>query len=225
MEGKKPLPFKAFKKLAQVLFKGDKPKHVAAHAFLLLEWNLISCAEYVVDSNIDSVWCSNDAMLFDIGKTKTDQEGTKNVDHPWHCYSNIEDPFIDLFLGVGRHLVCNLNILSGGCTLFEGSLQYDQFTSIFLEVMSDPKWRDILVSLGMPPEHFGTHSIRKGAITHIATGTIASPPIASMCLCANWAMPGVMNRYIRFESAGDQFVGKCVSGRSHLKKKFAASHP
>ncbi|KAL3781326.1 hypothetical protein ACHAW5_007180 [Stephanodiscus triporus] len=51
------------------------------------------------------------------------------------------------------------------------------------------------------------------------------PPIASICLRANWAMPGVMNRYIKFENAGDQFVGQCVSGRSRLTKEFAASPP
>ena len=77
----------------------------------------------------------------------------------------------------------------------------------------------------MPAEDFGTHSIWKGAVTFISTGTTSTPPIASICLRANWAMPGVMNRYIKFEGAGDQFVGKCVSGRSRLTKDFAASSP
>ena len=36
-------------------------------------------------------------------------------------------------------------------------------------------------------------------------------------------MPGIMNRYIKHKNAGDQFVGKCVSGRSRLSKEFAAS--
>ena len=77
--------------------------------------------------------------------------------------------------------------------------------------------------MGMPPNMFGTHSIRKGAATHVATGSTASPPISVICLRANWVMPGVMGRYIKFESAGDQFVGKCVSGRTHDSKLFAAS--
>lgn len=38
-------------------------------------------------------------------------------------------------------------------------------------------------------------------------------------------MPGVMNRYIKFEAAGDQYVGRCVSGRSRLSKTFAESLP
>jgi hypothetical protein len=77
----------------------------------------------------------------------------------------------------------------------------------------------------MPPESFGTHSIRKGTVTHIATGSTSCPPFASICLCANWAMPGVMNPYINFENAGEKFVGQCVSGRSRLSKEFAASPP
>lgn len=34
-----------------------------------------------------------------------------------------------------------------------------------------------------------------------------------------------MNRYIKFENAGDQFVGRSVSGRPRLSKEFAASPP
>ena len=36
-------------------------------------------------------------------------------------------------------------------------------------------------------------------------------------------MPGVLKRYIKFENAGDQFVGRCVSGRSRKKKEFGLS--
>ena len=36
-------------------------------------------------------------------------------------------------------------------------------------------------------------------------------------------MPGVMNCYIKYESAGDQFTGNCVSGRSRMSAEFAIS--
>lgn len=36
-------------------------------------------------------------------------------------------------------------------------------------------------------------------------------------------MPGVLNRYIKYENAGDQFVGKAVSGRTRNKKEFGES--
>ncbi len=34
-----------------------------------------------------------------------------------------------------------------------------------------PKYWKTFVSLGMPPEAFGTHLTRKGAVTHIGAGT------------------------------------------------------
>ena len=69
-DGKKPLPFCAYKQLAKILLQSDKPEHVAAHTFLLLEWNQISWADYVVDSNIYLVSFQQDALMFDIGKNK-----------------------------------------------------------------------------------------------------------------------------------------------------------
>ena len=80
-------------------------------------------------------------------------------------------------------------------------------------------------SLGLNLEHFGTHSMRKGAITHALTGMTSSPPIGSICIHANWKMPGVMNCYTQFEYAGDQYVSRSVSGRGWLTKYFAKSSP
>jgi hypothetical protein len=222
-EGKRPLTLAAYKHLAKVLFESDKPEHVGAHAFLILAWNLISRAEFVIGSNIDAIWWHGDAIMFDVGATKTDPEGTRNIDHPWHIYANNEDPFICPVLALSRYLIDHPDILAGKCPLFEGSGQYDRYSNILSDVMSSTEHRDKFISLGMVPEHFGTHSIRKGAVTHISTGTTSCPPIASICIRANWNMPGVMDRYIKYENAGDQFVGKCVSGRTRLSKEFAAS--
>ena len=222
-EGKKPLPFSAYRLLAMILFTGEDPEFVGAHNFLIQEWNLISRAEYLVESKIDLISVGEDALLYDIGKTKCDQDGTKNVDHPWHVYANPLMPEICPVLAMGRYIICNPTILSGQCDLFEGSSQYDRFNKIFNDIVDHDDHRQSFISLGIPPEYFGTHSIRKGAVTLVATGSTASPPIASICLRANWAMPGVMNRYIRFEAAGDQFVGRSVSGLPRNTIDFATS--
>ena len=58
------MPVAAFRKLAEILFESKKPEHVHAHTFLLLEWNLISRAEYLVDANIDLVSFTKDTLLF-----------------------------------------------------------------------------------------------------------------------------------------------------------------
>ena len=112
-KGKKPLPFAAYKYLAKILFESKKAEHVGAHTFLLIQWNLISCAEFVVGSNIDSIWFQADAIMFEVGTTKTDQEGTRNIDHPWYIYSNNEYPYICPMLALARHLIDHPHILAG----------------------------------------------------------------------------------------------------------------
>ena len=149
VEGKKPLPFQAYMYLAQILFESNRPEHVATHTFLILQWNLISHAEFVVDARIDSLLFQNDAMLVDVGKTKTDQEGTRNIDHPWHLYGNTEHPYICCFLALGRHLISNPNILAGKCAIFEGSGQDDIYNQILFDLVSDARFWDQFVSLGM----------------------------------------------------------------------------
>jgi hypothetical protein len=225
VEGKKHLPFMGYRLLAKLLFESDHPEHVYAHTFLIIDWNLMSRSETVIDSKIDLVAFEKDALLFDMGVTKTDQDGTRNVDHPWHVYGCLEYPEICAQLSFARLIMANPLILNGRTELFEGESQYDRFYSIFRGIVGCNEWRGTFAALGITPEDFGTHSIRKGAATHVATGSTACPPIASICLRANWAMPGVLNRYIKYENAGDQFVGKCVSGRSRKSKEFAASPP
>jgi hypothetical protein len=38
----------------------------------------------MIGSNIDAIWWHGDAIMFDVGATKTDPEGTWNIDHHWH---------------------------------------------------------------------------------------------------------------------------------------------
>lgn len=109
--------------------------------------------------------------------------------------------------------------------MFDGPAQYNRFNSLMRDIVRSEEHCDTFVSLGLKPEYFGTHSIRKGAITHAACGVTVSPPIASICIRANWKMTGVMNRYIRFESAGDMYVGKSVCGRDRMGEEFAESCP
>ncbi|KAL3778149.1 hypothetical protein ACHAWO_010885 [Cyclotella atomus] len=224
-EGKDPLPFDAYCYLADVLHRKKEPKYQEAHLFLLLDWNMISRADSVITSNIELVGMRNDALAFEPGPTKTDQENKQNVDHPFHIYSCPENPAICTVTAMAKHLMCRPQILNGQCLLFEGSNQYEHYCSILREVVQSDEHRQSLIDRGLDPNYFGTHSLRKGAVTHVASGITSSPPIASICIRANWKMPGVMNRYIKFEAAGDQYVGRCVSGRNRLGTRFAESIP
>ncbi|KAL3793017.1 hypothetical protein ACHAWO_008273 [Cyclotella atomus] len=223
--GKDPMPFGAYELLCSILHRSRNPQHIAAHLFLTLDWNMLSRVDFIVSSNVEFIGMSSDALRFDVGLTKTDQEGKNNIDHPFHVYSCPENPVVCPVLAMAKHLVKNPRILVGNCKLFKGSNQYEHYFSIFRKIVNSPQHRQSFIDRGLDPKYFGTHSIRKGAVTHIASGVTSSPPIASICIRANWKMPGVMNRYIKWESAGDQYVGRCVSGRKRLDKTFAESIP
>ena len=207
-EGKDPMPFSAYELLCQILNKSSNPQYISAHLFLTLDWNMLSRVDFIVSSNVEFIGMSSDALRFDVGLTKTDQEGKNNIDHPFHVYSCPENPVICPVLAMAKHLVKNPRILGGNCRLFEGSNQYEHYFSIFRKIVNSNEHRQSFIDRGLNPKYFGTHSIRKGAVTHIASGVTSSPPIASICIRANWKMPGVMNRYIKWESAGDQYVGR-----------------
>ena len=63
MKEKQHLPFAAYRLLMWILFKSLKPKHIYAQAFLVLKWNGISRAEFLVDAKTDIVSFTNDALL------------------------------------------------------------------------------------------------------------------------------------------------------------------
>ena len=80
-----------------------------------------------------------------------------------------------------------------------------------------------ILALGVDPKDLGSHSTRKGSATLVSSGCIVSPPHSSLCLRAGWSMGSVKDRYIHHKSAGDQFVGRTVTGLSCLLTEFACS--
>ena len=93
--------------------------------------------------------------------------------------------------------------------------------NVFHKVIRDNK--DLFENLGVNEGELGSHSTRKGAITLVSAGCTVSPPMAAICLRAGWSMGPVKDRYIHYEKAGDQFVGRCATGISSLGKEFACS--
>jgi hypothetical protein len=115
------------------------------------------------------------------------------------------------------------DVLSGNRALFEGKDQYNRYTKIFSRIVS--KNMATLESLGVKEGDLGTHSSCKGVATMVASGCTASPSIVSICLRAGWVMGGVKDRYLKYERAGDQYVGRCASCLDQTSKNFAVSPP
>ena len=138
-EGKDPLPVKCLQYLAEVLHRSKEPEHIAALFFLLLEWNLLSHANMVVNAHIDLFGISNDALLCFVGPSKTDQEGVKHADHPFHMYSCPENPAICIVTAFTWFMIAHPAVLKGGMKIFDDSLQYKCFNYIFHEVVHSPQ--------------------------------------------------------------------------------------
>jgi hypothetical protein len=92
--------------------------------------------------------------------------------------------------------------------LFPGGNQYDRFMDCLHRIID--KHRDDFFSLGISAGDLGSHSARKGACSYASAGTTVSPPIVSICLRAMWSMGQVKERYLQYEKAGDQYLGRVV---------------
>jgi len=79
--------------------------------------------------------------------------------------------------------------------------------------------------LGVEAGDLGSHSARKGAATFVACGTTVSPPIVSICLRAGWSLGKVKQKYLFYEKAGDQYLGRVACGLDVNKAQFAVTPP
>ena len=218
-EGKKPMSFDVYKKMCDLLLRDGGEDAAFAHLFLILEWNLMARSENCVKMHVNHIQWREDALVFFFGKSKGNQSGENNH-QPWHVYSNPLEPCICPVLSFAKYIFSHPDILKGD-QLFPGTFQYDRFMKIFRKVIKDNL--AAFEALGVEEGTLGSHSTRKGAITMVSTGCTVSPPMAAICLRACWSMGPVKDRYIHYEKAGDQFVGRTVTGISSLTKEFAVS--
>ena len=117
---------------------------------------------------------------------------------------------------MAKYIFSNPDILTTNSPLFPGNCQYDIFLKIFHKVTKDNFER--FQETGVEKLMLGAHSVRKGAITIVATGCTVSPPIASIFLRDGWIMGPIKDRYTHYEKAGDQFLGWSVTGISSSSK-------
>ena len=71
----------------------------------------------------------------------------------------------------------------------------------------------------------GLHSLRKRAASYVSSGSTYGPPQVATNIRAGWTMGQIQDMYLRFEAAGDQYVGCVVSGLPICSPKFAVLPP
>ncbi|ETP53837.1 hypothetical protein F442_01317, partial [Phytophthora nicotianae P10297] len=166
-------------------------------------------------------WCE-DSITITFAHMKNDQDGSRPRD-PRHVYANPTIPEICPVLALGIYF--SVFGFDGDGKLFPGGNQYSRFLSILKKNLECDVMKSILVQFGLTSDDFGTHSARKGAATYMNSCSTSGPSAAAICLRAGWTLPGVQNKYVRFEAAGDMIVGRYVAGLPFDSPKFATLPP
>eukprot|EP00924_Labyrinthula_sp_SR-Ha-C_P014693 maker-scaffold_85-snap-gene-0.41-mRNA-1 protein AED:0.08 eAED:0.08 QI:0/0/0/1/1/1/2/0/458 len=207
--GKDPLTMPLFKILNLAMLHTEKKDFVLFKTFLTITWNLMCSAK-------------EDALCIIFCHQKNDQAGEKARDTR-HVYANPLQPEICPVLPLGMYW--SIFGFGDGTSLFGGNNQYDRFRKGQKRIFSLDEVENQLRRRGLTPEEFGTHSPRKGATIFCASGHTNAPPIAAVQLRAGWSKGTVLNVYLRFEAARDQYMGHTVSGLSISSYKFSTLPP
>jgi hypothetical protein len=154
---------------------------------------------------------------------KNDQIGERKRD-PRHIYANLIDPIVCPILALGIYFIVFPLAGSKDMGLFPGTNQYIRFTKYFHSVLDrhEEKWIDLF---GCEITGIGVHSIHKGAAIYVSSGSTCAPPQVATNIRAGWIMGTIQDTYLRYESAGDQYVGRLASGLPLSSAQFAVLPP
>jgi hypothetical protein len=218
-EGKDPLPFELYRAICVWLLEDGSKESIFVHCFLTLTWNLMCRSRNTVTVHRQHISWTGDAMSIKFAHTKKDMEGLDGG-HKRHIYANPNMPEICAILSTSRYLIQFPESMSG--RLFPGSSQYDRFRKGLKHLLK--KHKEEVLRMGVDPDSIGVHSIRKGAATYVCSGITSGPNYAAICNRAGWTL-GVRDRYLYYAEAGDQVVGRTVSGLDVLSHEIAISPP
>ena len=245
-QGKKRMGWDVYELMCKLLQEGENDEYTFANCFLTLEWNLMARSENVVNCHSENITWKDDALCFNFPKSKGDQYG-KRSDAVWHVYATPHNPITCPHLALARYLFSNPGVLTEheGDTeekeenvegmgmaanislnekkLFPGTSQYNRFMKIFHQVIQENE--EAFRKLGVDVGDLGSHSARKGSCSFASAGSTVSPPMVSICLRALWSMGPVKERYLHYEKAGDQYLGRVVAGLNCNDSSFAVSPP
>jgi hypothetical protein len=222
-EGKEPMSVALFKAICRWFLNYGTRDGIFAHCYLVLTWNLACRAGNTGRINFaDMSWADAfDAFSIQFSHTKTDQLG-EEAKYARHVYSNALTPLCCPLLSLSMYFTCCFNTQQqNNGRLFPGVGQDARFSGILGRVLEENAQAVELMGYSRRGA-IGTHSIRKGAVSYLAS-LPGGPPAASVCIRAGWTMGRVKDIYMRYVTSGDQFVGRCLCLLSVLRTDFAVS--
>ena len=205
---KDPLPVTVFHSMCASLFDEGA---TFDHLVLLTTWSALNRISETLQINLKALSVNEDAIILDIPLSKKNQEGTREL--KVRMYANPLRPKICVFLSLALYLAGGGGDEDG--RLFPGGHQRSRFSKTFKKRTREDSNGD-KVSLKL-----GTHSLRKGAGTFLASGTTAGPSITAIMNRAQWSTGDSFESYLKLERAGDALCGRIAAGLDPLKSNFS----
>ena len=220
--GKREITYEVYEMMMVWFLEEKSHEGIFGRAFLALTWNLMCRGVNTCICLKHLLWRA-DAFGISFSHVKNDPAGSRNW-HPRHIYANPDNYHVCCITAVTEYLLCYPQLFQdGNGRLFPGPKQEERFGTILQRVLG--KKIDELRGLGYGPNDIGVHSIRKGAGTFASSGTTAAPSSVSVNNRGGWTLGGVRDVYMLYERAGDQYVGRILSGMNVLSPRFGASAP
>jgi hypothetical protein len=223
--GKEEIPYGLLLSIAKIFLEEGM---FWEHAYAMLCWDLMARSDNIGDLTVKHLKFVGDSLniLFSSDKMHTDGEGMCNKE-PKHCYANSTDASKCLLVALGLYLLSSPDVGVKSKKLFPGATgtQKHRFRDKFNEGLKQPRVRQLLERYGLEPEDIGPHSFRKGAGTYCSSGCTGGPSIVAILMRGGWEIGQVLDRYLRYSEAGDEFVGRVISGLPLSETSFTAPPP
>ena len=217
--GKTPMSFPLYRRFCEFMLKDRTLESIWARAFFTMTWNLICRSTNTCTIHLHHMEWENDCLCIFFAHMKNDQYGDRKKD-PRHVYSNPLDPVVCPILALAIYFSAfNISGVKGS-QLFQGVNQYQRFSK-YIGILCIRYKDEILKDFGVQIEDIGIHSLRKGAASYVSSGSTCAPPQVATNIRAGWSMGIIQDTYLRYESAGDQYVGQVISGLPLSSPKFS----
>ena len=211
------LPFPAYKMIAKEMSNACNP---FLWTLFVLQWNMIARVTNAAKLAFVHLNWSNDHMTARCSKSKKDQEGKRAF--PMAFMAN-------------RYMwtICPITALAiwfsvttytpGANMVFPGNHQSNRYSIGLRAFLARPDVQTYLNTF--TKLLLGSHSARKGATNHAASGSLIAGVLMSVLLRGQWDIGDTLKRYFKEHQDGDACVARLLAGLDIFGTEFAALPP